>query len=80
MVQPLCCLLLRGTAQIQIVAGVPQDYLEASHRTLTVEHREAFDVQVRSLYDSMARIVVTPTWAQRLRTHGPTSGRTDRRR
>jgi hypothetical protein len=57
-------LLLHGTAQVEIVAGVPQDYLEASHRTLPVEHQDTFDAQVRSLYDSMARIVVTPTWAR----------------
>ena len=62
--QPLCCLLVRGTAEVEIVEGVPDEYLEASHRNLPPEQHEAFDAQVRGLYDSMAHIVVTPTWVR----------------
>ena len=61
---PPCCLLLRGTAEVQIVPGVPDEYLKASHRNVPAEHHGDFDAQVRALYDSMARIVVTPTWAR----------------
>ncbi|MCE3554360.1 hypothetical protein LWC33_23250 [Pseudonocardia sp. RS11V-5] len=32
--QPLCCLLVRGTAEVEIVEGVPDEYLDASHRRL----------------------------------------------
>jgi Pyridoxamine 5'-phosphate oxidase len=62
--QPPCCLLLRGTAEVEIVDGVPEDYLAASHRGIPAEQQDSFDAQVRGLYDSMARIVVTPTWAR----------------
>ena len=61
---PLCCLLLRGRAAVEIVDGVPDDYLEASQRNVPVEQHAAFDAQVRGLYDSMARIVITPTWVR----------------
>jgi len=31
---------------------------------MTAEQRVAWEVEVRSLYDGMVRIVVTPTWAK----------------
>ena len=62
--QPPCCLLLRGHAKVEIVDGVPDDYLEASHRNLSADQHEDFDAQVRELYDSMARIVITPNWVR----------------
>lgn len=61
---PLCCLLVRGTAEVEIVDGVPDEYLEASRRTVPAEAHEQFEAQVRHLYDEMARIVVTPTWVR----------------
>jgi hypothetical protein len=61
---PLCCLLVRGQAAVEIVPGVPDDYLEASHRGMPVEQHAGFDEQVRGLYDSMARITITPTWVR----------------
>lgn len=63
---PPCCLLVRGTADIEIVPGVPDDYLESSFRGLPAESHEQFEAQVRQLYDEMARIVITPTWARLL--------------
>ena len=38
--QPLCCLLVRGTAEVEIVPGVPDDYLEASWRNMPAEAHE----------------------------------------
>lgn len=64
--QPPCCLLLRGTAEIEIVPGVPDDYLESSLRGIPVEAHQQFEAQVRQLYDEMARIVITPAWARLL--------------
>ena len=61
-VWPPCCLLVRGTAEVEIVDGLPEEYLAASRRTVPAEDFEQFETQVRSLYDDMARIVVTPTW------------------
>lgn len=62
--EPLCCLLVRGTAEVEIVEGVPEEYLAASRRGIPPERFDDFEAQVRGLYDRMARIVVTPTWVR----------------
>ncbi len=59
---PPCCLLVRGTAQLREEPGVPDEYLEASFRTMPKEQHAGFEEQVRALYASMVRIEVTPTW------------------
>ncbi len=59
---PPCCLLVRGTAELREEAGVPDEYLEASFRTMPADQHAAFADQVRALYESMVRVVVTPTW------------------
>ncbi len=61
---PPCCLLVRGTAELREEAGVPDQYLEASFRTMPDDQHAAFEEGVRALYDSMVRIVVTPTWVR----------------
>ena len=61
---PPCCLLVRGTAELREEPGVPDEYLEASFRTMPAEHHAGFEQQVRALYDSMVRIEVTPTWVR----------------
>ena len=61
---PPCCLLVRGTAELREEAGVPDEYLEASFRTMPEDQHAGFEEQVRALYDSMVRIVVTPTWVR----------------
>jgi hypothetical protein len=43
---------------------VPAGYLEASHRGLPREQWQGSDAQVRSLYDRMVAITVTPEWAK----------------
>jgi hypothetical protein len=63
---PPCCLLVRGTAALDEVDGVPDDYLEASWRGMPEQARGEFEKQVRQLYDSMVRITITPTWARLL--------------
>jgi hypothetical protein len=59
-------LLARGRAQLEPVDGVPDGYLEASHRTMPQEMWASFDAQVRSLYDQMVAITITPEWAKLL--------------
>ena len=44
--------------------GVPDEYLEASFRTMPEDQRAGFEEQVRALYDSMVRIVITPAWVR----------------
>ena len=57
-------LLVRGTADIKIVNGVPDEYLTASRRYVGDEGMPAFEEQVRGLYKQMALITITPTWAK----------------
>ncbi len=59
-------LLVRGTAAIDIVDGVPPEYLEASKKAIAPEKWDAFEQQVRALYKQMARIKITPLWAKLL--------------
>jgi len=59
-------LLVRGRAALETVDGVPDGYLEASHRTMPPEAWEGFDTQVRGLYKRMTVVTVTPEWARLL--------------
>jgi hypothetical protein len=64
--QPPRILLVRGTASMEFVDGVPDDYLEASHKYVPRKEWDGFDAQVRGLYPRMARISITPEWAKLL--------------
>lgn len=57
-------LLIRGTAHVELVDGVPDEYLEASFRYVPREQWGAFEAEVRGLYKQMARISITPEWAK----------------
>ncbi|MGH3365635.1 MAG: pyridoxamine 5'-phosphate oxidase family protein [Nocardioidaceae bacterium] len=63
---PPQALLIRGNASIDIVNGVPDEYVEASRRIIPAEEMPAWEAGVRSLYQQMARITVQPTWAKLL--------------
>lgn len=65
-VHPPTILLIRGTAELDVVDGIPEEYLEANTSyQMTAEQRVEWEAEVRSLYvDGMVRIVVTPTWAK----------------
>ena len=64
-VHPPKILLIRGRAELDVVEGIPDEYLEASGTyEMTPEQRVDWEAEVRSLYDGMVRIVVTPTWAK----------------
>lgn len=67
-------LLVRGTAAIDIVDGVPPEYFEASRKAIGPDQWDAFERQVRALYKQMARIKITPLWAKVLdfKTRFPT--------
>src|SRR6202047_4757450 len=50
---------------LDVVDGIPDEYLQASGTyEMTPEQRVDWEAGVRSLYDGMVRIVVTPTWAK----------------
>jgi hypothetical protein len=64
-VHPPKILLIRGRAELDVVDGIPDEYLQMNGTyTMTPEQRVEWEAEVRSLYDGMVRIVVTPTWAK----------------
>jgi hypothetical protein len=64
-VHPPKILLIRGRAELDFVEGIPDEYFEASGTyEMTPQQRVEWEAEVRSLYDGMVRIVVTPTWAK----------------
>jgi len=64
-VHPPKILLIRGRAELDAVDDIPYEYLQMSGTyKMTPEQRVEWEAEVRSLYDGMVRIVVTPTWAK----------------
>jgi hypothetical protein len=64
--QPPHVLLVRGTAAVEIVDGVPDEFLEASGKSVPRAGWPQFESQVRSIYPQMARITIEPQWAKLL--------------
>ncbi|MHA6624683.1 pyridoxamine 5'-phosphate oxidase family protein [Pseudonocardia sichuanensis] len=59
-------LLVRGTARIEHVDGVPDEYVAASRKITPAEVFPEWEAGVRALYDEMVRIRVEPEWARLL--------------
>jgi hypothetical protein len=59
-------LLLRGAARVELVDGVPDDYVEAARKVIPAEHFEGWEQGVRALYDQMVLITIEPDWAKLL--------------
>ena len=59
-------LLIRGTAELETVDGVPAGYLAGSRRVMTAEQYAGWEAGVTALYDEMVVIRVTPTWVKLL--------------
>ncbi|MET0559928.1 MAG: pyridoxamine 5'-phosphate oxidase family protein [Solirubrobacterales bacterium] len=57
-------LLIRGTAEIEIVDGVAPEYFEAAAKGGSGTDLESFEEQVRAVFDQQARIAITPEWAR----------------
>jgi Pyridoxamine 5'-phosphate oxidase len=57
-------LSVRGVATMHVVAGVPDEYLAATSKSMTPEQASQFEQQVRSVYEEMARISIEPAWAR----------------
>lgn len=64
--EPPRALLIRGTATLETVDGVPSEYLEASKKAGGPEQWAEFEAQVTALYDQMVRITIEPDWAKLL--------------
>ncbi|ADJ46479.1 hypothetical protein AMES_4655 [Amycolatopsis mediterranei S699] len=64
-VHPPKILLVRGRAELDVVDGIPEEFLQMNGSyEMTPEQRVEWEREVRSLYDGMVRIVITPTWAK----------------
>ncbi|WP_227983273.1 pyridoxamine 5'-phosphate oxidase family protein [Nocardia spumae] len=64
-VHPPKILLMRGRAELDTVEGIPAEYLQMNGSyEMTAAQRVEWEAEVRSLYDGMVRIVVTPTWVK----------------
>ena len=65
-VHPPKILLIRGRVEeLDVVDGIPDEYLQMNGSCqMTPQQRVEWEAGVRSLYDGMVRIVVTPTWAK----------------
>jgi hypothetical protein len=64
-VHPPRILLIRGRAELDVVDGIPEEYLQMNGSyDMTPEQRVEWEAEVRSLYDGMVRIVITPTWVK----------------
>ena len=61
---PPHALSVRGTAAIDVVDGVPEEYLEASRSYVPEEAWDQFEAGVRQQYQQMAKITVEPTWVR----------------
>jgi hypothetical protein len=56
--------LIRGIARLDIVEGIPDEYLQAANKTMEGTDLTAFEHSVRATYDSMVRISIVPQWAR----------------
>ncbi|MGW2220050.1 pyridoxamine 5'-phosphate oxidase family protein, partial [Nonomuraea sp. NPDC001684] len=64
-VHPPKILLIRGRAELDVVDGIPEEFLQINGSyEMTAEQRVEWEAEVRSLYDGMVRIIVTPTWVK----------------
>ncbi|QUQ65046.1 pyridoxamine 5'-phosphate oxidase family protein [Kutzneria sp. CA-103260] len=64
-VHPPKILLIRGRVELDVVDGIPEEYLQMNGSyEMTPEQRVEWEAEVRSLYDGMVRVVMTPTWAK----------------
>jgi hypothetical protein len=61
---PARSILLRGTAEIEVVDGPVPEYLEAAGKSMEGEELAQFRASCYETYDRMARISVRPDWAR----------------
>jgi hypothetical protein len=53
-------LLIRGAAHVELVDGVPDEYVEASRKLVPADQFEGWEAGVRALYRQMALITIEP--------------------
>src|SRR3982075_4602101 len=66
-VHPPRILLIRGRAELDVVDGIPDEFLKMNGTyTMTPEQRVEWEAEVRSFSDGVVCIVVIPTGARRV--------------
>jgi hypothetical protein len=55
---------IRGRASVKIVDGVVEEYLAMARASMDPDAAAEFEQAVRGMYEQMARIAITPTWAR----------------
>lgn len=63
-VQPARALQIRGVASMELVEGVPDEYVAASTKSWESDRVAAFAAEARAHYPEMARISIEPRWAR----------------
>jgi len=63
---PPRALLLRGSASLRVVDGVPDGYVEAARTMVPPEQMPGWEAGVRALYRQMVEITVRLDWAKLL--------------
>lgn len=56
-------LLIRGAARVEVVEGVPEEYLAASRKRVPEPEFAGWEAGVRALFEQMALITIEPDWA-----------------
>lgn len=59
-------LLIRGEATLELVDGVPAEYIAEARKSVPAEAFEGWEAGVRALYAQMVVITVEPDWAKLL--------------
>jgi Pyridoxamine 5'-phosphate oxidase len=57
-------LLVRGVATLDVVDGIPDEYIAGARKSLDPEQVEDFKRAVGGVYEQMARISIEPRWAR----------------
>ena len=63
---PPKALLIRGTAEVELVDRIPDGYLTAGRKVMNDDQYADWVAGVQGLYDEMVIITITPTWAKLL--------------
>jgi hypothetical protein len=61
---PPTSLLIRGSAAIETIDGVPDDFVKASTKGMGQAQIQGFEAHARTVYKQMSRITITPGWAR----------------
>jgi hypothetical protein len=59
-------LLIRGSAALELVDGVPDGYVEAGRKVVPADQMPGWEAGIRHLYKQMTVITVIPDWAKLL--------------